>query len=126
MLVVGRIPKIPAEKLLKCLIEPLSLENFKNILDEVETLEKDFNVKIKENIKVVWNSRDLKDGSLKTETFTEARVLFKGWMCQASNIKTIDDIFPDTNAVLVGTNLIEFAESLKSSLTPEKSQLVHM
>lgn len=113
VLVVGRVPKISADKLLRCLIEPLSLENFKKILDEVEALEKDSGMKIRENLKIVWNSRDLKDGSLKTETFEEARALFRGWICQASNIKTVDDIYPDTDAVLVGTHLVEFIESLK-------------
>lgn len=94
VLVVGRIPQI---QLNKCLIEPLSLQELSTIPD---------------NLKVVWNSRDLKDGTLKKETFEEAISLFKGWMCQASNIETIDDIKEDAQAVLVGTHLEGFAESL--------------
>lgn len=96
VLVVGRIPALHADK---CLIEPLTLNELKTI---------------PENLKVVWNSRDLSDGSTKKETFKEARKIFNGWICQASNIKTIQDIREGANAVLVGTNLEEFAESLKA------------
>ncbi len=95
VLVVGRIPKVHLDK---CLIEPLTLEELKTI---------------PENLKVVWNSRDLKDGKFKTETFEQARAIFPGWLCQASNIKTIWDIKQGADAILVGTNLDEFAESLK-------------
>ena len=92
VLVVGRIPKIFAEK---CLIEP-------NNLDELS--------KIPENLKVVWNSRDLSDGGLKKETFEDARRIFKGWLCQASNIKNISDVKDGADAVLVGENLQSFIE----------------
>ena len=91
VLVVGRIPKIHLDK---CLIEP-------NTLREL--------TKIPENVKAVWNSRDLQTGGLKTETFAQARVLFKGWLCQASNIRTKVDIQDGADAVLVGTHLEEFA-----------------
>ena len=94
VLVVGRIPKVYLEK---CLIEPLTLDELKNIPT---------------NFKAVWNSRDLKTGLLKTETFEEARKIFPGWMCQASNIKTVSDIKKGADAVLVGTNLVEFSQSL--------------
>jgi indole-3-glycerol phosphate synthase len=93
-LVVGRIPGIFQKK---CLIEPLTLTELKNIPFE---------------LKVVWNSRDLNTGGLKKETFQEVRELFPGWLCQASNIRTIVDIEKEANAVLVGTHLFEFAESL--------------
>lgn len=96
-LVVGRIPSIHQES---CLIEPLTLKELKTI---------------PENLKVVWNSRDLSDGGLKKETFEEARKIFKGWLCQASNIKTTSDIKEGADAVLIGTNLIEFEESLAYS-----------
>lgn len=95
VLVVGRIPKVHVDK---CLIEPLTLEGLS---------------KLPEDLKVVWNSRDLKDGGLKKETFEQARALFKGFLCQASNIKTIDDIKEGADAVLVGTNLREFEQSMK-------------
>lgn len=96
VLVVGRIPAIHQDR---CLIEPLTLAELKTIPD---------------NLKVVWNSRDLSDGGIKNETFEDARQIFKGWLCQASNIKTTQDIKEDTNAVLIGANLIEFAKSLKA------------
>lgn len=96
VLVVGRIPKIHLDK---CLIEP-------NTLQELST--------IPENVKAVWNSRDLQTGGLKTETFAQARALFKGWLCQASNIRTKADIQQDADAVLIGTHLEEF-----SGQTPE-------
>ncbi len=95
VLVVGRIPSVCLDK---CLIESLTLSELKTI---------------PQNLKVVWNSRDLKDGSVKAETFEEARQIFKGWLCQASNIKTVEDIKTGADAVLVGVNLCEFVESLK-------------
>ncbi len=95
VLVVGRIPGIHRDK---CLIEPLNLEELK---------------KIPSDCKIVWNSRDLFNGELKKETFEQAREIWKGWLCQASNIKTIEDIKEGADAVIVGSNLIEFAESLK-------------
>lgn len=94
ILVVGRIPQIYQEK---CLIEPYTLEELENI---------------PEGLKVVWNSRDLKTGGLKKEAFEEARQMWNGWLCQASNIKTIDDIKDGAQAVLVGSYLPEFANSL--------------
>jgi indole-3-glycerol phosphate synthase len=95
VLVVGRIPAIYTEK---CLVEPLTLK-------ELETLP--------ENFKVVWNSRDLSDGGVKKETFEAARKVFKGWLCQASNLKTAEDVKEGADAVLVGTHLLEFSKSLK-------------
>lgn len=87
VLVVGRIPKIHLDK---CLVEP-------NTLEELS--------KIPEGVKAVWNSRDLQTGGLKTETFKQARTLFKGWLCQASNIQTKDDVEEGASAILVGTHL---------------------
>jgi indole-3-glycerol phosphate synthase len=94
VLVVGRMPKIHIKK---CLIEPLTL-------DELKTIPAD--------MRVVWNSRDLSNGKFKKETFEQAREIFKGWLCQASNITTIDDVKKDADAVLVGTHLFEFADSV--------------
>jgi len=95
ILVVGRIPKIhPA----LCFIEPWTL-------DELQSIPND--------LRAVWNSRDLKDGGFKKETFEQARGLFSDWLCQASNLTTVADIKPGANAVLVGTNLLQFSESLR-------------
>lgn len=90
VLVVGRIPKVYTDR---CLIEP-------NTLDELKSISKD--------MKVVWNNRDLKTGGIKEETFEEARAIFKGWLCQASNIKSISDVKQGAIAVLVGTHLESF------------------
>lgn len=94
VLVVGRIPKIHQEKLM---IEPRTLEELKEI---------------PEDIRAVWNTRDLKNGSVKKETFAQARQVFGGWLCQASHLRTAGDMEQGANAVLVGTHLIEFADSL--------------
>lgn len=94
VLVVGRIPNIYVEK---CLIEPYELK-------ELATLPA--------NVKAVWNSRDLKTGGIKKESFTDARKSFAGWLCQASNIESVDDIQEGANAILVGTNIEKFAASL--------------
>jgi len=95
VLVVGRVPKVHLDK---CLIEP-------NTLAQLGQLPP--------NIRAVWNSRDLKTGGRKTETFQEARQIFKGWLCQASNITTMNDVTSGANAILVGTNLASFAQNLK-------------
>jgi len=94
VLVVGRIPEIYQNR---CLIEPRSLGDLKNIPPE---------------FKVVWNSRDLETGGLKKETFEEARKIWSGWLCQASNISATGDIKNGADAVLVGSKLEEFCDSL--------------
>ncbi|MES2314724.1 MAG: hypothetical protein V4524_02175 [Patescibacteria group bacterium] len=94
ILVVGRIPKIHTDK---CLIEPLTLAELKTIPHDM---------------KVVWNSRDLATGGLKTETFEEARKIFPGWLCQASNIKSVEDMQEGADAVLVGQGLEGFVRYL--------------
>ncbi len=99
VLVVGRTPRIHAEK---CLIEPYTFS-------ELSALDP--------STKAVWNSRDLSDGSFKKDTFTKAREEFPGWLCQASNITSIDDVHTKADAVLVGTHLIEFAQSLNQLIT---------
>ncbi len=94
VLVVGRIPNVYQKK---CLIEPMNLKELS---------------KISKDLKVVWNSRDLATGGMKKETFIDARKLFSGWLCQASNIVTKKDIESTADAVLVGTHLFEFADSI--------------
>ena len=97
VLVVGRIP---ATHLDKCILEPNSLAEL---------------AKLPSDVKVIWNSRDLATGGLKTETFSQARELFKGWLCQASNIKTLQDIDQTADAVLIGTHLPELAKQKDST-----------
>ncbi len=64
------------------------------------------------NYHIVWNSRDLTTGLPKKETFEDARRIYKGWLCQASNIRGEMDIYYDCNpdAVLIGEHLQSFAE----------------
>ena len=95
VLVVGRIPEVYQEK---CWIEPYTLEEL---------------ARIPEEFKVVWNSRDLRTGGLKEETFEQARQIRKGWLCQASNIGTMKDVHPEADGILVGTHLVEFERSLR-------------
>jgi indole-3-glycerol phosphate synthase len=109
ILVVGRVPLFQNGMLKKCLIEPVSLQNMKDILHAC--MLRGFEPRL------VWNSRDLETGKLKTdlnenETWQEARKLYSGWMCQASNITSIKDVEKDADAVLVGENLEAFVESL--------------
>lgn len=96
VLVVGRIPEIHKDK---CLVEPLTFADLKLLPHDV---------------KAVWNSRDLSDGSLKKESFAQARAAFPGWLCQASNIRTIQNVHGGADAALIGTHLEEFARSLEA------------
>jgi indole-3-glycerol phosphate synthase len=102
VLAVGRIPEVHQDK---CLIEPYTL-------GELAVLPPEY--------RAVWNSRDLRTGGLKTETFDQAREIFDGWLCQASNIRTQSDVRPFANAILIGTHLVEFANERGRSLRPQK------
>ena len=92
VLVVGRVPEIHQDRLW---IEP-------NTLEELKALPK--------HLKAVWNARDLSNGKAKDATFTEARAVFDGWLCQASFITHKEDIDPLAQAALLGTNLPFFAK----------------
>ncbi len=98
VLVVGRIPVLYQTN---CLLEPL-------YLDEITSYTS--------NATVVWNSRDLTAlpaEAFKKETIDDVRKIWKGHLVQVSNLKTKADIRPLADAVLVGTNLIEFLNSLR-------------
>ncbi len=95
VLVAGRLP---SEQLLPfCLIEPTSLKQLAEFAQATS-----------EHQRFVWNSRNLEDGSMKSETFSQARLIWGGWLCQASNIRTVNDIEPTADAILVGQNLSTF------------------
>lgn len=97
VLVVGRIP---AQDLLPyCLIEASDFTQFSNFCTLLPSKQR-----------LVWNSRDLKGGKLKPQTFDAARGVWPNWLCQASNIRLPTDIHPTANAVLVGQNLLEFVK----------------
>lgn len=119
VLTVGFTPTV---YLNRCLLEPLTLS-------ELQAIDPQY--------WAVWNSRNLaslltipgvtgipeyllkrfkemeSDSVQKKEPFKTARAVFLGNLCQASNLKTVDDIEPDADAVLVGTNLESFAASYK-------------
>ena len=95
VLVVGRVPAVHVEK---CIIEPYTLEELRAL---------------PLGASAVWNSRDLTTGGLKPDDFANARAVHTGWLCQASNICSIDDVDPTADAVLVGQNLETFIQSLK-------------
>jgi indole-3-glycerol phosphate synthase len=90
VLVVGRIPEIHLDE---CLLEPNTLEELKNLPS---------------GVKAAWNSRDLATGGHKQDTFAQARQIFPGWLCQASNISSMRDVDPAADAILVGTALAQF------------------
>ena len=96
VLVVGRIPAIHLDK---CLIEPYTIAELTRLPGQC---------------RAVWNSRDLATGGIKKEQFEEARRIFSGWLCQASNIKDIKDVHEGADAALVGTHLVEYAESTRN------------
>ena len=45
--------------------------------------------------------------------FEQAREIWKGWLCQESYLRTVKDIKPGADAILVGSYLEEFAKSIK-------------
>ena len=83
--------------------EPLSLYGLSSVLKTLILPPK----------KIVWNSRKLNDGTRKKETIEDVRKIWKGWLCQASNIRTWDDVHPDVDAILVGEHLPQFAKELR-------------
>lgn len=94
-LVVGRLPA--ADLLPRCLVEP-------NTVAEL--------MQLPPGTAAVWNSRDLRNGGLKAETFATARAAWGGWLCQASNLEAPRDVETSASAVLVGTALPAFARKL--------------
>jgi hypothetical protein len=73
------------------------------------------------NIRVMWNDRDLVTGKRKKETVTDIRSIYNGWLCKASYILHPQDIASrtDIDAFIIGTNLrvfVEEKEKLKNSL----------
>jgi len=90
VLVVGRVPKIHLEH---CFIETLTISEL---------------TMLPPGTHAVWNSRDLATGNIKKETFAQAREVWQGWLCQASNIRTPSDVNNSADAILVGTHLPDF------------------
>lgn len=66
------------------------------------------------NLKLVYNARDLKTGQLKEnhKEKLEKHINLGVWICQASGIKSIKDVHPKVNAFIVGENLVEFCKTI--------------
>lgn len=88
VLVVGRLP--PHRNVL---VEPTTLEGLRAIPN---------------GYKAVWNARDLATGLPKPYRFAEAREAWPGWLCQASFLRSWDDVHPLADAILVGEHLPAF------------------
>lgn len=95
VLVVGRIPA--DELMAKCWLEPLTIAELKTLPPCL----------------AVWNARDLRDGKPKTETWQEARAAWSGTLCQASLIRHVNDIKPDSDCFLVGEHMKTVARALR-------------
>lgn len=90
VLVVGRVPQYMPEC---CIVEPLSLDGLEQL---------------PQRQMAAWNARD------KRISFQDARMRRPDlWMMQVSLVQKFSDIAPNANAVLVGTNLPQFIESIK-------------
>lgn len=103
VLTVGRIPEAHRSQ---CLVEPTDLYSLRQLPVA--------------GLRAVWNERDLRTGEPKRDPCTSETISFdtartvrpSGWLCQASFIKTIEDVHPAANAVLVGSQLPEFVKTL--------------
>lgn len=95
VLVVGWLP--PERYWDKVLVECESLE-------QLETLPR--------QVKAVWNSRDPRTGESRAEQgqgiYVARSVRPRGWLCQASGIRTWADVDPDVDAFIVGEHLEDF------------------
>jgi len=98
-LVVGRVPTADDIELERCLIEPVAIGQFEEFAARGVQ-------------RMVHNARDVFSGQPQHFSFEEARALWDGWLCQASLIQTVEDVRPDAQAVLVGTHLPEFIQSM--------------
>lgn len=89
--VVGRMP--PRELAPVCIWEP---KNLPDLMCRSTSL------------KVMWNQRDLQTGDPHPQVFAEARDVHRGWLCQASYIKTPEDVNLLADAFIVGEHLPTF------------------
>ena len=55
---------------------------------------------------------DLTNGNFRPKTFDEAKKTFPGWICQASDIKIINDVGPEADIVSVRQYFEELARSI--------------
>lgn len=62
--------------------------------------------------KYVCNSRDLSTGKFKEKNEIEDFVKLGTWVCQASGIKSKNDVNSNVDAFIVGENLLEFCKNI--------------
>lgn len=67
----------------------------------------------KENLKYVYNSRNLKTGRKKEREELDNFLNLGLWTCQASGIKDISDVDIRAKAFIVGENLVDFCYNRK-------------
>jgi indole-3-glycerol phosphate synthase len=80
-----------------------------NLIDSIQR--EKWNKFLKENM-FVCNSRNLRDGSVYSKSKIEEYFEKCGTVIQASNIKTMKDVNPRSNAFIVGEHLMEFCKTL--------------
>lgn len=118
-LVVGRIPDLWLANF--CYYEPLNLDQLRNIQPRPGS----YRIRY-----VVWNARDLADPTrerYKTETLQEARALWPApkTLIQASTIRSLADIAPEADSILVGSYLPEFLLALEVCREEDSNLRIH-
>jgi indole-3-glycerol phosphate synthase len=101
VLVVDRLPYPRIISPNKCLLEMGNENLFEGNLKFIPSLKSE---------KFVYNCRNLKTGLMKTENLLEKYINTGVWICQASGIKTREDIHPRAGAFIVGENLVNFCK----------------
>ena len=90
---------------------PYTLYEYSNI-HEADKARLWFAQTVRGDMKFVCNSRDLRTGKVKEGNELNTYLGLGNWVCQASNIAKPDDVNPNVNAFIVGTNLIEYCKAL--------------
>lgn len=78
------------------LVEPRSLEELVQLREDAP------------DARAVWNQRDLATGARRADDFSAARAAWPGWLCQASFVRSVEDVHALADAVLVGEHLAGF------------------
>jgi indole-3-glycerol phosphate synthase len=81
-------------------------------VDYAKAVQQCFFAQHSKQMKFVCNSRDLRTGGTRNVNELDAYLKMGNWVCQASNIAKPDDVNPNVNAFIVGTNLIEYCKQL--------------
>lgn len=94
------VDRLPAEKYIEnCLLEVSSLTLFREFLRKYP------------NAKYVYNKRDLTTGKMKDFDYFDAyNCEMPKWLCQASGIKSLEDINNLADAFIVGEHLEQFCK----------------